>query len=215
MTVRSAPAFFAALALCACTHAPAGPSPASNPAKENPAMTTPAATGSAGQGAAPVQPRLDAEQVLTRLLELIRSSESIKDFTPAYLSKAMGVEFATYRPGYHAFGEQVTPVWWYSLEMHDDLKASGIEGPRFDFSFGSAPGADPDMTEICQVDFERFKAELESIGFASAPYYVEHGRLMSVGFTRPGLSVEVYPRGEANDPIEKISHKCVWMIQIR
>lgn len=176
-------------------------------------MTTPAATGSAGHEAAPVHPQLDAGQVLRRLLELIRSSKTIKDFTPDYLSKAMGVELVTYRPGYHAFGEQVAADWWYSLEMNDNV--SPIIGPRLSFSFNAQAGTSPDMTDICQVDFEQFASELESMGFSRERRYGSHGSMMNDLFIRSGMAIEVYPRGEANEPIDKISRLCVQMVLLR
>ncbi|GGA16695.1 hypothetical protein [Dyella nitratireducens] len=159
---------------------------------------------------APIRPVLNAEQVLARLLVLIRTSRSVNEFTGEYLSEKMGVPFATYRPGQHVFGEPVTADWSYAIEMDENLKPS----PRLSFDFRSDPGTSPPMSDICQIDFDRFKAELEGMGFNSEPYYGEHGRFINVSFTRPNLYIEVYPEGEADDPVEKISHRCVKMVLI-
>lgn len=187
-------------------------------------MTNPATPGNAGQNTAPIQPRLAAEQVLTKLLGLIRNSKSIKDFTPEYLSKMMGVEFVTYSPGDHQYGEQVTPDWWYTMQMDESVTTQNIS--RFEFRFSSELGTSPDMTDICQIDFENFASELESMGFTREPYYdsappappgeerLPHGRLLYWSFYRPELGIQVYPRGEANEPHEKISHNCVQMVLI-
>ena len=69
-------------------------------------MTTPAAPGAAGQDAAPLRPRLTAEQALTRLLGLVRTSRTVKNFTPKSLAGAFGVEF-TMEGNRHVFHEQV------------------------------------------------------------------------------------------------------------
>lgn len=163
-----------------------------------------------GENAASIHPVLNAEQVLTRLLALIRTSHSVDQFTREYLSEKMGVPFATHKPGQHVFGEPVTTDWSYVMEMDENLKPS----PRFSFDFRSDPGTSPPMSDICQLDFERFKSELEAMGFSSEPYYGEHGRLINFTFYRPSLYVEVVPEGEADEPIKKISHRCVKMILI-
>lgn len=163
-----------------------------------------------GANTASVHPILNAEQVLTRLLALIRDSRSVHEFTPEYLSEKMGVPFATHRPGQHVFGEPVTVDWSYVMEMDENLKPN----PRLDFDFRSDPGTSPPMSDICLIDFERFKTELEAMGFSSEPRYGLHGALFNFTFFRSNLHIEVYPEGEANEPIEKISHRCVKMVLI-
>jgi hypothetical protein len=44
---------------------------------------------------------------------------------------------------------------------------------------------------------------------------VEDGRWMSDFFSRPGMRVEVFPRGEADAPQERVDHHCVEWIYIR
>ena len=161
-----------------------------------------------GTSATPIHPILSAEQVLARLLALIRASHGVSEFTREYLSEKMGVPFATYRAGQHVFGEPVTADWSYAIEMDESLKPS----PRLSFDFRSDPGTSPPMSDICQIDFDRFKAELEAMGFNSKPYYGEYGRLINFTFYRPNLYIEVYPKGEGHDPLEKIRHLCVEMI---
>ncbi|GGA16686.1 hypothetical protein [Dyella nitratireducens] len=160
-----------------------------------------------------IRPLLNAEQALTRLLTLIRSSKSLEDFTPQRLREAMGtaINHAADRYERYGFGESITRQWSYGF----GVDRSPNYGPRFEFSFNkNAPGASPPMTDICQIDFDQFKAELESMGFTSEPYYGEHGALINLSFTRPKLYIEVYPEGEANEPVEKINHRCVKMVLI-
>ena len=176
-------------------------------------MTTAAETGEAGDDPMSIQSKLSAEQILLRLLELIRESDSVEDFTPEHLSRTMGVEieYARDGSGRYGFGESVTTEWTHGFEA--DMKTKS--GARFSFSFDSAPGSSPPMTDICQVDFDRFTAELEAMGFTRQRYYGEHGRFIMDWFARPGgMRVEVYPRGEANEPVEKIRHRCVKMVLI-
>ena len=174
--------------------------------------TTSSANGPTHHGAKPIRPKLNAEQVLLRLLELIRGGKSVKEFTPDYLTKVMGVGFATYGRDHFGFGEQLTPDWSYGMEVQDIVAEEGR--PRLDFSFDSAPGTYPPMTDICKVDFGRFTAELETMGFARHPYYAEHGRHINDYFDRPNMNIEVYPDGESDKSTAK-PHLCVKMVLIR
>ncbi|MFZ5662350.1 MAG: hypothetical protein ACOY9B_06510, partial [Pseudomonadota bacterium] len=158
------------------------------------AMTSPTPTES---DATPIRPKLTAEEALTRLLELIRTSRTLSDFTPERVSQVMGVEveFARDGSGGFGFGERITPHWMQNFGMDGDRRF-------FEFSFDAVdPGASPDMTDICQLDFDRFSSELEAMGFTKEPYYAEHGRLLhySFGRTRNGISemtVIASPTGE-------------------
>lgn len=194
-------------------------------------MTTPATPGDPGKDATPLRPTMTAEQVLARLLELIRGSQYLSDFTTERMNQVMGVEFVTYRPGYQAFGEQVTTDWWYSLEKEDDDQY----GPQFTLRFTPGQGKDANsvsMTDVCQLDLDRFSAELEAMGFSKTPHYdsappappppfpghdarPEHGGLMDYTFHRVKdgkgeMTVIVYPEAEQ----AASNHLCVRMIQI-
>lgn len=159
-------------------------------------------------------PKLNAEQALLRLLELIRSSHSIVDFTPERVSNVMGVtlNFAHDGSDRYGFGEAVTSRWDHGFGVDRTSKSA----PYFDFSFNERPpSSDPPMTDICQMDFDGFAKSLEAMGFARQTFYGSHGSLGWDQFERPGLLVEVHPRGEANEPSDKISHDCVQMVIIR
>lgn len=174
-------------------------------------MTTTPQTGGTGQGTTAINPRLNAEQVLLRLLELIRTSKSAADFTQEHLSKVMGIEMQAHAPGEYGSGEQITPDWWYGVEMRVKPRTGG----RFSFSFGSAPGTDPPMTDICQVDFDQFTAALEAMGFKRQRHFGEHGRSINDWFERGSMRVEVYPEGEFVWTPEKGGGRaCVKMVLI-
>lgn len=157
-------------------------------------MTTTDQTGGAGQDSVTITPKLSAEQMLLRLLELIRSSKSVVDFTPEHLEKTMGVpiEYARDGSGRYGFGEAVTAEWNHGFAA--DMKPR--TGARFSFNFTSAPGTDPPMTDICQLDFDKFTADLEAMSFNRQRYYGEHGRFINDWFERGNMRVEVYPEGE-------------------
>lgn len=166
---------------------------------------TPTATASQA-----FSPRLDAEQSLLRLLELIRGSKTIADITPERLHTIFGVDF-TVASGRSGFGERLTRDWWSSLELDPDHPY----GPRFEFSFRpDQTGAYPPFSDICQIDFDHFAAELQKMGFSRETYRAEHNRVIHDLFQRDGLTVTVYTRGEADSPPEKITHACVQMVLI-
>lgn len=197
-------------------------------------MTTPTAPGTIGKDTTPLRPKLTAEQVLIRLLELIRSSRYLSDFTPERLSQVIGVEFVTYRPGYHAFGEQVTPDWWYSLEKEDGDRY----GPQFTLRFTTQDSKDANhvsMADVCQFDLDRFSAELEAMGFSKTPHYdsappappppfpgsdarPEHGGLMDYTFERirdgRGEMMVVVYLGYVRDERTGTGRECVKMVRI-
>ncbi len=163
-------------------------------------MPNPIATGSGGQNAASLHSRLTAEQALTRLLELIRTSRYQSDFTPERLRQVMGTEINYAKDGAdrYGFGDQITADWSYGF----GVDKSSPNGRHFQFDFNPiSPGASPDMGDICQLDFDKFSSELEAMGFAKTPYYVEHGRLMNYTFDRMRdgileMRIDVYPEGE-------------------
>ncbi|QWP76674.1 hypothetical protein J5226_24370 [Lysobacter sp. K5869] len=131
-------------------------------------------------------PRLDAEQVLTRLLGLIRETERVEQFTPQRLSAAFGVDFRVYEPGYWGYGERLSPRWTYGMEMREKIAV----GPRFAFSFNAAAENAP-AEEICAIDYRRFAAELEAMGFRREARHGEHGAFLADWFDRPGMRVIV------------------------
>jgi hypothetical protein len=205
MSAHRLSALFLALGLAACAHSPASTRSASpGSTQETPAMTS---TATASQT---YSPRLDAEQSLLRLLELIRGSKTVQDITAERLQRTFGVEF-TVDSGRSGFGERLNRDWWSSLE----LDPTHPYGARFEFSFRpDPPGTYPPLTEICKIDFDRFAAELQTMGFSRETYRAEHNRVIHDLFQREGLSVTVYTRGEADSPPEKITHDCVQMVLI-
>src|SRR5690606_39138165 len=113
------------------------------PAKEARPMTAAATTS--------ISPQLNAEQVLRQLLNIIRDSEDAREITSENLGAKLGVEFVTQEPGYHVFGEELTPEWAYGMEVYDNV--TPIRNHRFLFSFNSVPGATQSIASVCKPDF--------------------------------------------------------------
>ncbi len=165
---------------------------------------------------ATIQPKLNPEQMLLRLLELIRTTTSVKDFTPERLHEVMGVEieYARDGSGRYGFGEQVNSEWTHGFMFSPSVNAAST--PRFNFDFNRVnPSSEPAMTNICQVDFEQFARALKAMGFSRSPNYAEHGRYVGDTFERPNMSIEITGRGEKTflAPGET-ARSCIHMISI-
>jgi hypothetical protein len=158
------------------------------------------------------QPKLDAEAALAKVLELIRGSKSIDDFTAEKVAAITGLQMHPDGPDRFGANEVLTTEWWYSIEMN----RATLSGPKFMFAFYPVkPDSFPDATPICGMDFAAFSQALESSGFLRETRYGEHGRIDRYDFERDKLLVSVFPRGEASESPEKVTHHCIWMIIVR
>jgi hypothetical protein len=194
MSTHRLSALSCALVLGACAHSSASTDAASpGSAQETSAMTSTTS----------VSPRLDAERSLSGLLALIRSLRSVRDIDADRLQRTFGVPFDA-EADVLGFGERLTGDWSSSFEFDP------ADGGRFEFAFLPEPaGSYPSMSEICRIDFDRFAAELQAMGFRRETYRGEHNRVIHDRFERDGLIVTVHTRGEADDPPAKITHACV------
>ncbi|MBT2749151.1 MULTISPECIES: hypothetical protein [unclassified Lysobacter] len=170
--------------------------------------TTPPADASSAAA-----PQLSAQPMLARLLELIRTTTRVEEFTPERLTQAMGVEVRRARDQSqrYGYGEALNAHWNQNFEV--DLQRT--IGARFNFSFDpAAPDADPPIAELCELDYPAFTARLEAMGFKRTPYHGEHGRFISDGFDRPGMRVAVYPQGDASASGQSTGRRCVKRVQV-
>jgi hypothetical protein len=187
--------FFLASMLGACAHAQMSSKP--NRVEDATSMSMPTTSDMDDQNAIPLQPKLTPEQGLTRLLGLIRTSRVLSDFTPERVGQAMGLEMelSSSGPEEYGFFEPVTPEWSQGLDFSKKHQ-------RLRFGFDPRkPGASPDLTDVCQVDFDKFSTELEAMGFVKSPSYGEHGRLMHFTFERVKdgaleMRLDITPEGE-------------------
>ena len=153
----------------------------------------------------PVRP---AEDLLRRMLDLLRDSHEITDLTRARIRRAFDVDFEI-DEGRLGFGERLCREWWSSIELDPD----GALGPSFELAFRpDCAGTSPAATGICAIDYEQFAAELKAMGFEHESLVGENGRIVHENFDRDGLSVIVHTRGEADAPAGKRSHACVMRV---
>ncbi len=168
-----------------------------------------------------VTPKITVEQALTRLLDLIRTSKTVEEFTPERVEQVMQVPIEWARDGSDRFGygELVTAQW------NLGFGADRTGGANFELSLNPIPpGASPEMTGLCQMDFDRFTEKLEELGFSRSHNYDflpppipgeehlhRHARLLSDSFQGPGMFVDVFPQGENR---ENAGHFCVQMVLI-
>jgi len=126
--------------------------------------------------------------LLTRLLNLIRTTKSISVLTIEQLSTAMKQPARSFGPGKSGFSGNLTPRWGFALL----LRNAGETRARLDFEFlDSSPRRDTSATGICSTDVDYVVSELEAVGFKRETVYGEHGSVLHDRFYRPGLSIEM------------------------
>jgi hypothetical protein len=188
--------------MCACAHTPAG---ADTPIKENTTMPM------EERSSTPPQPRHDAAAALSNVLELIRGSKSVRDFTAERLTAVTGLPM-NFDGARFGAGETLTPEWRYGFYVNPDA----MNGPLFMFYFDPVDSnATPPATLICKFDFDAFASELEGMGFEQEVRYGEHNRIVAYDFHRSGMWVSVGADGEDNEPAEKLAHRCIRSITIK
>jgi hypothetical protein len=188
--------------LGACQPSPAAPGQAQENAKENHAMTTPATT--------PPTADLSATQALQGMLELIRGNQTIADVTPESMQHAWGVPFKIIDPQQFGYGQRLPGNWAFSVQ-----RLTETAGPRVDLIFDPLPGKQASPVDICEPDFARFTAALESMGFQRNTSHGEHNRWTFDAFERPGMHVEVYPTVAQTNNGEPVGPTCVKMVLVR
>lgn len=112
-----------------------------------------------------IHPKMTQGQVLTRVLELMKTSTSVKDFTPERLNEVFKVPFSFDKYGEYQFHETITKNWFYVLEISKDGHF------RLSFNPKNSLLKRPDMTEICEMDADEFVEKAVSAGFTAHPAY--------------------------------------------
>lgn len=158
---------------------------------------------------APIEPPVrSAEDLLRRLLDLLRDSHDIADVSRARVRQAFEVDFEVDQRRL-GFGERLCREWWSSIELDPD----GAFGPSFELAFRpDCAGTFPSASSICAIDFDQFAAELKAMGFEHESLMGENGRVVHENFDRDGLSVIVHTRIEAEEPAVKRNHACVMRV---
>lgn len=157
-------AIAAALLLAACSSvSQAGKSDNPTIRKENKTMSD-----------TEINPKLTPKKLLTRLLTLLETSESVDDFTPKRLEEIFGVPVQMDKEDKdrHEFHEKVTKNWGYRFSVGTNI--SGIKLFILSFNWlGDKSIAHPEMTEVCEMKFDEFIEKAEAIGFSAKPVYAK------------------------------------------
>ncbi|MBO0810521.1 MAG: hypothetical protein J2P23_00585 [Microlunatus sp.] len=154
---------------------------------------------------------ITAEQLLTRLLELIKGSTSAADLTFERVRESLGVPLRRTPPDLWGASAQLTPDWTYAIIGQEDSPSG--QGMRLTF-FDSDDRPSADMGSICQLDFDDFTGALRSAGFEKTSIYGSRGELVYDDYKRDQLRVEVSPRGESGSSTAKKLHLCVRSVMV-
>lgn len=153
-----------------------------------------------------------AEFLLLRLIDLIKQSKSVHDLTPDAVSAVMQQPVTFFTPDRFGYRGLLTADWRFTL----DVKTVKSVTERLDLDFiDRTPNRSAPATEICQIDFDRFAAEMAKAGFSRTTINGEHGIVVYDRFDRPNLSIKVSTRGEAAEPPQKAQHSCVQLVTVQ
>lgn len=177
-------AITATLLLAACSASAGTNRPKLQPArKENKTMSN-----------TEIKPKLTPKQLLTRLLTLLETSESVDEFTPKRLEEVFGVPIFKYGKNSYGYGEQVTKGWNHGFSV--DENSSGNK--QLDLSFNSEDDsiAHPEMTEVCEMKFDEFIDKAKAVGFSAKPVYVKGNVFRGGELSNGKLRIEIRTAAE-------------------
>lgn len=158
------------------------------------------------------QSRLPAEDLLSRLTELIISATDADQLTRDVINDTFDVQLETYEEHRADYAARLTPEWNVSIELSSDPRS----GPVFEFAFfDRSEGLNAPITEICGFDAAAFAMALTAAGFEQVTTYGVHGGIVGDGFVRGPVQVMTSTRGEAAEPPEKITHRCITSVWVR
>lgn len=154
----------------------------------------------------PTGPDLPAAEVGKRVIKLVKSIRTLKDFSPENIELQTGVKVSFYdeKRSKYGFGGKTAgaPDWTYGFSAypHPLGKTNNVTG-TLSFSFNYQLH-EPDYPEMPKV-FKDFNLvmlvkELQKVGFsAPTPNIGEHGRLLGWYFTREKVLVNVSAKGSS------------------
>lgn len=161
---------------------------------------------------AATSPAPSADQLLLRLIELVKSTTSTRELTEERVSQAMQAPVQRFGPDHFGYGGALTPEWGYGLE----IKKAGAAGARLDLNFiDTTASGKAAATAICQVDFDQFASSLQAAGFKRETIRGEHGRVIYERFSRPQLSIKVDTMPEIPSALGDAMHACVRLVTVQ
>ncbi|MCW4456547.1 hypothetical protein OK348_17350 [Flavobacterium sp. MXW15] len=201
----------ATLALLACAHGPSTTPPTEPIATKEKAMNTSTDPRTAEWEATSIHSGFTAERGLQGVLTLLRENASFADFTPEKVDAAMKEKGSSYEQGKWGFGARISADWagGYDLDLTPlDPRLTLRFTPRTDLP----PGRAIDATHICQLDFDSFKAEMESMGFEERPEWDNPNHLVGYHFKKEGFHMKVHLRAES---MARLDHNCITTVSVR
>lgn len=158
-------------------------------------------------------PQLDltAEQLLSKLADLITDTTDADQLTNALIESAFGIRLESYDADYD-YAARLTSEWNVSIVVrNDDLAGRIVELGFFDNNEETAA----DMTDICGVDSDAFGHAMLRARFEPREIHGIHGERQGDEYLRGSVQVSVLTRGEAGQPDEKIAHECITTVRIQ
>lgn len=157
------------------------------------------------------QSDLTAEQLLSKLAELITDITDADQLTNALIESAFDIRLEPY-DGDYDYAARLTPEWNVSIVVRNDELAGRIV--EFGF-FDSNEETTADMTDICGVDSDVFGRAMLQAGFELRASHGVHGERRGNEYRRGSVQVSTLTQGEANQPHEKIAHECITSVRIQ
>lgn len=162
---------------------------------------------------------LTAEEISSRMIELVKSIKNKEDITPASIERLMKIKmkFDEKKLQSYGFGGNIkgTSKWGYNLSAYSYPGKEKQETDSLNFSFNPLIDDESvkkdDYAPVCAVDFDAYSKELIDAGYSSVPYYGEHNRLLWWNFSRGTVSVQITAYGESE---KQVNHQCVNMLVI-
>ncbi|WP_373745688.1 hypothetical protein [Neisseria dentiae] len=154
-------------------------------------------------------------EILTRILEMMAASQSVKDFSRERLEQTFGVKMLHHEDEDDDdlyFFANLSKNWnWHMNKYKDPIEGQdGVDfsfNPTAEYNATHKVNEEPNITEICDMDYDEFVKKAEALGFTQTPNIVQDGMQMGVYLNRTDLQVKVipnydYPEG-ASDAAEK------------
>lgn len=160
---------------------------------------------------------LKAEEISNRIIELLKIIKTKEDVSPENIERIMKIKVQFDKKNRQDYGlsglVKGASKWAYNLSVYpspgDENKTDAAMNFSFNYLNDDEKSGRDDYAPVCAVDFDSYSKELKDAGFASAPYYGEHDRLLWWNFSRGAVSVQITADGENE---KRANHQCVSML---
>ncbi len=140
-----------------------------------------------------------ADDIATRILQLIGNAHSPADLAPEGIERSTGIQ-VQYDPRdqrVYGFGNRMDDTWCYNLIAMP--KDTDNQPTRLVFSFDDQTGHSQ-PPPAGRFDFEAYAEALKAAGYVGRMRLGPRGAFDGFTFERDGISVDVQVRGSEADP---------------